>query len=80
MSSILPSMDGIDPNWTTGKGIKDDNQQPGYRLEPFVKEFIETWAGKVPVIGNTWSAHDWQSTVLVRMGFRRHQYTVSPGL
>lgn len=55
-------------------------EKPGYRIEPFVKEFHSTAIGPVPRIETTLSARDKWQTAMVRMGFGRNSYTVTPGL
>ena len=57
-----------------------DHERPGYRLCAYVKRFIETDAGQVPVISHSLTKEDLFSTFLVRCGINRHRYTVAPGL
>lgn len=45
-----------------------------------MEDFIDTPAGPVPRISTALNARDRWSTVLVRCGIGRHNYTVSPGL
>lgn len=77
---ILPSMTDVDPNWTTGPPGLSAHEKSGYRIESFVTSFMHTAAGPVPVLSGTWSRQDWWSTVLVRTGFGRDRYRISPGL
>ena len=56
------------------------NEKPGYSLCSYVKGFINTPIGPVPVIKTKLGKDDLFSTFYVRCGFRRHRYKVSPGL
>ena len=55
-------------------------EKPGYRLCSHVERFTDTATGPVPVIRPRMDKKDLLSTLLVRCGIHRHQYTVAPGL
>jgi hypothetical protein len=80
--SIMPSMDGTD----CGCGSpavpppSKSDQRPGYKLCTYVKEFINTDAGQIPVIKSKLGRDDLFSTFYVRCGIHRYRYTVAPGL
>ena len=64
---------------------KDNNclsghEKPGYLLCSYVKSFINTELGPVPVIKAELGKDDLFSTFYVRCGIRRNRYIVSPGL
>lgn len=54
--------------------------RPGYELCRYVDHFMETDAGRVPVIRPDLDKKDRLSTLAVRCGIRRDKYLVSPGL
>lgn len=56
------------------------HERPGYRLWHFVKDFIETPAGPVPLVKTVLNARDRLGKIRVRWGIRRNQYQVAPGL
>jgi hypothetical protein len=79
--SILDSMD------QSGSCCSTENdaglagyEKPGYTLHSYVKRFIDTKIGPVPVIKSELGKDDLYLTFLVRCGIRRHNYRVSPGL
>jgi hypothetical protein len=55
-------------------------EMPGYALCSYVKGFIDTKTGPVPVIETKLGNDDRLATFYVRWGFRRHNYKVAPGL
>lgn len=55
-------------------------ERPGYRIEPFVENFVTTPAGPVPRIKTRLKSRDRLGTLGVRLGFRRNNYRVAPGL
>jgi hypothetical protein len=79
--SILDSMDQTVSCCSTEN---DDgpaaHEKPGYKLCSYVKSFINTELGPVPVIRTEPGKDDLFSTFYVRCGIRRHRYTVAPGL
>jgi hypothetical protein len=58
----------------------DKFKKPGYKVCSFVKDFIDTDAGLVPVVKNSLDRFDLLQTFFVRCGFKRHKYEISPGL
>jgi hypothetical protein len=54
--------------------------KPGYVLCPFVKGFLSTPAGKVPVVKTGLARSDWWGSLRVRLGIGRDDYKVAPGL
>jgi len=55
-------------------------EKPGYKLWPFVKNFMDTPIGPVPQVRTIPTWQDRVSTVITRMGIGRDHYTVSPGI
>jgi len=55
-------------------------ERPGYRICAFVDDFKTTALGPVPVIKTRLCFRDRLGTLLVRIGIRRNQYKVAPGL
>ncbi len=53
---------------------------PGYDLNPFVEEFLETPVGRVPRVKTALSRADWKGALMARLGPGRNDYKVSPGL
>lgn len=77
----MPSMD------TTASGVPVDavpsmagHQRPGFKLCSYVDRFIKINGRHVPIIKPVMDKLDYFSTVYVRCGILRHEYTVSPGL
>jgi len=58
----------------------DPYEKPGYRVQRFVAEFIETAAGPVPRTRCRWGVSDRLGTILTRIGVGRHDYRVAPGI
>jgi len=56
------------------------NERPGYTLCPFVSDFLETPAGKVPQVKGSLDRNDLLGTIKVRLGAGRSDYKVAPGL
>ncbi len=78
--TILPSMDA---QGISKKDLPDPlsiHDRPGFKRCTFVRDFIQTAAGAVPVITHGWRTDDFFSTLIVRCGIQRHQYAISPGL
>lgn len=46
----------------------------------YVRGTVSTSAGEIPRVGSSWGAWDWWGAALVRMGFRRMDYSVPTGL
>jgi hypothetical protein len=57
-----------------------DFEKPGYQLLNFVDDFISTPVGKVPRVKIKLDRFDLWGTVAVRLGVKRHQYKIAPGL
>jgi len=55
-------------------------EKPGYRIQPFVEDFIGTPVGPVPGIKTRLDKRDLLGSFGVRIGFRRSDYKVAPGL
>lgn len=55
-------------------------EKPGYRLCPFVEDFISTANGPVPRIKTGLDYRDRLGSLLVRLGINRRNYKVAPGL
>jgi hypothetical protein len=55
-------------------------ETPGYAICHFVQDFVETPAGRVPVIHTQLTGLDWLGTVKARMGIFRNAYQVAPGI
>ena len=55
-------------------------ERPGYRICHYVEKFIDTPAGTVPVVKTKWNQWDRWGAGGVRLGIRRDDYKVSPGL
>ena len=55
-------------------------EKAGYRIEPFVEDFIDTPAGMVPRVKTSLSRKDWQGSAAARIGGARDDYRISPGL
>ena len=55
-------------------------EKPGYRLQPFVEGFLETVSGPVPQVKTTLNRNDRMGTFSARLGIRRDDYKIAPGL
>lgn len=55
-------------------------EKPGYRLCPFVEDFITTANGPVPRVKTGPDYRDRLGSLLVRFGINRRNYKVAPGL
>ncbi len=56
------------------------HERPGYRVCPFVLDFIQSPAGAVPRVKTHLERSDWIGTARVRAGVGRSSYKVAPGL
>lgn len=56
------------------------HERPGYQLCPYVMDFIESAVGPVPCLATSLSWRDRLGTVRARLGLRRDNYRVAPGL
>ncbi len=55
-------------------------EKPGYRISSYVEDFITTPIGPVPRIKTRLDRRDLLGSFGVRVGFRRNDYKVAPGL
>ena len=55
-------------------------EKPGYQLLHFVDGFIDTPVGSVPRVKTRLVRSDFMGTLTARVGIRRNQYKVAPGL
>ncbi|WP_300456569.1 mercury methylation corrinoid protein HgcA [Desulfobacula sp.] len=79
--TILSGMDGqIPAGLPVSAAPLAAHEKPGYRMCSYVKTFIKTDAGHIPIITSLLGKADLFSTFYVRCGINRHQYTVAPGL
>jgi hypothetical protein len=63
------------------KGPRSSPQErPGYRIEPFVEDFVPSSIGPIPKIKTRLNGRDRLGNLGVRLGFRRNNYKVAPGL
>ena len=56
------------------------NEKPGYELLPFVDSFIDTPTGPVPRVKTGLEWTDLRGTISARLGLKRDQYKIAPGL
>jgi len=56
------------------------HEKPGYRLLNFVDDFIDTPVGAVPRVKTRLERSDRWGTVGARLGIKRDQYKIAPGL
>lgn len=56
------------------------DERPGYAIRHFVKEFMSTPVGPVPVVKTRYDLKDHIGTAQVRVGMGRNHYKVAPGL
>ena len=52
----------------------------GYRIEPYVENFLATAQGRIPRVRTTPTGWDRLGTCRARLGLDRNNYTVNPGL
>ena len=55
-------------------------EKPGFALLDFVDDFVETPAGAVPRIKTALQRSDYTGSIKVRLGIKRDQYKIAPGL
>jgi len=86
---ILPKMPDKHPQDTQSDELccgpppappSGSHEKPGYRIMNFVDGFIHTVKGPVPKIKPTLDIRDFIQTGIVRTGYKRNNYKVSPGL
>lgn len=56
------------------------HEKPGYQIARFVERFMELDGSLIPTIKTNLSWWDIAGTIMVRLGFNRNHYKVSPGL
>jgi len=56
------------------------HETPGYAICHFVRDFVQTPAGRIPAIHTRLTGLDRLGTVRARMGFFRNAYQVAPGI
>ena len=81
---IQPFVQGVDDSGAccgppAGPPSSPD-EQPGYRIRNFVKRFMLTPSGRVPVVKSSHSLSDWAGTIRARLGISRNNYIIAPGL
>jgi hypothetical protein len=86
IKSILPDIKDIE-NQGVGCKCTSKSQQipnsfvkPGYKINPFVEEFITTLVGDIPRVKTKLEKIDFISTALVRSGIGRDNYSIAPGI
>ena len=57
-----------------------DFEKPGYALLDFVEEFVKTPVGAIPRVKSVLQWSDYTGGVKVRLGIKRDQYKIAPGL
>ena len=55
-------------------------EKPGYKLLPFIEDFIDTPIGPVPKVKTHLERTDLLDTLSARLGIGRDQYKIAPGL
>lgn len=55
-------------------------ERPGYELQHFVEDFLNTPNGAVPRVKTQLDPSDILGTFIVRLGLNRNQYKIAPGL
>jgi hypothetical protein len=56
------------------------HEKPGYRLLDFVDTFIDTPVGPVPRVKTRLERSDRVGTLTARLGIKRNEYKIAPGL
>ncbi len=56
------------------------HEKPGYVIQGFVERFAETAAGTAPMVKTRWEPADVLGAIRARIGFRRNEYRITPGL
>ncbi len=78
--NIMSSMADTTASCDTESNPTSEYEKAGYKLCSYVDNFIQTEAGKVPIVKSELGRDDLFSTFYVRCGINRHQYLVAPGL
>lgn len=56
------------------------HERPGYQLCPYVTDFVDSPVGPVPCLATALGWRDRLGTIRARLGLRRNDYRVAPGL
>ena len=56
------------------------HEKPGYAIQDFVERFAETVAGTAPMVKTQWEPADVLGAIRARIGVRRNEYRIAPGL
>ena len=76
---MAPSPDEVCCGAPPGPQSSPD-EKPGYDLLSFVDSFIDTPIGPVPRVKTSLERSDAAGTISARLGMRRDQYKIAPGL
>ncbi len=60
--------------------LSSPHEKPGYELLSFVENFIDTPVGPVPRVKTRLERSDLMGTLTARLGIKRDQYKIAPGL
>jgi hypothetical protein len=63
-----------------GPEAGDPHERAGYEIGHYVETFMDTPAGQVPVLKASLGWRDRAGTLMVRLGIRRDNYRIAPGL
>ncbi len=55
-------------------------EKPGYQLQKYVTGFMDTTAGPVPQVKTGLDSTDRMGSLMVRLGIRRDEYKIAPGI
>ncbi len=77
--SMVPASDEVCCGSPPGPQSRPD-EKPGYELLNFVESFIDTPIGPVPRVKTSLERSDVMGTISARLGVKRNQYKIAPGL
>lgn len=77
--SMAPASDEVCCGSPPGPQSNPD-EKPGYELLSFVESFIDTPIGPVPRVKTSLERSDVMGTISARLGVKRNQYKIAPGL
>ncbi len=77
--SMAPASDEVCCGSPPGPQSNPD-EKPGYELLNFVESFIDTPIGPVPRVKTSLERSDVMGTISARLGVKRNQYKIAPGL
>ncbi len=77
--SMAPASDEVCCGSPPGPQSRPD-EKPGYELLSFVESFIDTPIGPVPRVKTSLERSDVMGTISARLGVKRNQYKIAPGL